>query len=169
MNNLDINIHQISFGKDKNFKYKGCGNAHTHGMEKYGFFNLCLAVELELQKTIYILNTVAELLCNSEEIAPQNLMATHYVDTEDGTNIFKFQLRFVICYDELCLLVVLADENGNFSEDEECLEPYCYQGLDDEHEIKPLSKGVYDNPLDYLPTKLQENFKRRILKGDKNK
>ena len=159
MSNLDINIHQIIFEEDKNFKYEGCGNAHTHGMEKYGLFNLCLAVELESERTAFILNTVAELFTNPEEITPQNFMGIHYLDKEDGVNILKFYLRPVLCYDELCFLVVLADENGNFPEDEECLEPYCYQELDDEHEIKPLSEGVYNNPLDYLPTKLQEILK----------
>ena len=158
--NIDINIHKILFEEDEIFKYKGCGNAHTHGMEKYKCFNLCLAVELDDQKTGYILNTVAELCAyNDKNILSYLYDYVHYVDDENGENIFKFKLKPVLCYDELCLLIVLPDENGMFPEDEKCLEPYCYQILDREHDIKDITEEVINNPDMYISKELINFYK----------
>ena len=158
--NIDITIHKILFEEDGNFKYKGCGNAHTHGMEKYKCFNLCLAVELDDQKTRDILNTVAELCAHNDKNIYSHLFdGVHYVDDENGENIFKFKLKPALCYDELCLLIVLPDENGMFPEDEKCLEPYCYQTLDREHDIKDITNDIINNPNIYVPKELINFYK----------
>ena len=136
---LDIICHKIGYtGKNK-----GLGNAHTHGLEDYGKFNICLGIELNNEDTENILNTVAELYCDPEE--EFNVSLAHLVKDENDEDWFAFYFQPVFCFEEPNFLIVLADENGNFPEDKDCLEPYKSQ-LKNHHDIEfiPLKNGTVD-------------------------
>lgn len=51
---LDIMCHKVDYTDtpEGNCKYKGLGNAHTHGLGDYGKMDLCLGVDLDLEETI---------------------------------------------------------------------------------------------------------------------
>ena len=51
---LDIMCHKVDYTgtPEGNCKYKGLGNAHTHGLGDYGKMDLCLGVDLDLEERI---------------------------------------------------------------------------------------------------------------------
>ena len=50
---LDIMCHKVDYTgtPEGNCKYKGLGNAHTHGLGDYGKMDLCLGVDLDLEES----------------------------------------------------------------------------------------------------------------------
>lgn len=91
---LDIICHKIGYtGKNE-----GLGNAHTHGLEDYGKFNICLSIELNNEDTENILNTVAELFCDPEE--EFNVSLAHLVKDENDEDWFAFYFQPVFCFEE---------------------------------------------------------------------
>lgn len=68
-----VTIHKIEYSEEENNKFpKGLGNAHTHGMEKYGQKILCLGVDLSPERTSYILNEISELMADPNETMDMN-------------------------------------------------------------------------------------------------
>lgn len=134
---MDIMCHKVDYtgSPENNCKYKGLGNAHTHGMSDYGSTDVCLGIDLDLQETQFILNSVAELMCDPKRTF--NMSHAHSVCDNDDNEMFRFYLVPAFCCGEPSNLIVLADKNGMFPDKRGCDAPYCYQ-LNSHHEIEFL-------------------------------
>lgn len=129
-----VTIHKIQYTEEENKKFlEGLGNAHTHGMEKYGLKNLCLGVDLSPERTSYILNEVSELMADPTE--DMDMKKIHFLHNSYGTVTLKFRMVEAKCFDEPVILIVTDDPNGRFPGDKMCLEPYKYQ-LSNHHDIE---------------------------------
>ncbi len=128
-----VTIHKIEYTEEENKEFpKGLGNAHTHGMEKYGLKNLCLGIDLSPERTSYILNEVSELMADSNE--DMDMKKTHFLHDEHGITTLIFKLCEATCFDEPVIAIIMADVNRGFPGNFMCLEPYRYQ-LSNHHDI----------------------------------
>lgn len=134
---LDIMCHKVDYTgtPEGNCKYKGLGNAHTHGLSDYGKMDLCLGIDLDLEETQFILNSVAELMCDPN--GSFNMSHGHIVYDNDDKELFRFYIVPAFCCGEPSNLIVLADKHGIFPDKRGCDAPYCHQ-LNSHHEIEVL-------------------------------
>lgn len=122
-----IYIHKITnYSIEEKLGISHLCNVHTHGLERYTGYNLCMNIDLPDAEHGYILNTVAAIIVSEGGI---NLERVHCVDDEDGHTIFRFYLRPVVCYHELCYQIMLADKKGILPSEPECDPYYMAQNL----------------------------------------
>ena len=175
---MDIMCHKVDYtgSPENNYKHKGLGNAHTHGLGDYGKTDLCLGIDLDLQETQFILNSVAELMCDPNRTF--NMSHAHSICDNNDNEMFRFYIVPAFCCEEPSNLIVLADKNGTFPDRRGCDAPYCYQ-LNSHHEIEVLptkdgrinvegmnkkQKRIFDNIVGRYNQ--QKFFTRQVIKNE---
>lgn len=103
-----IEIHYVA--DNSVIPQKGFHHAHTHGMEKYGHFNLCIPYYRNEKCVGEVLNTVADWILSEPNTF--EFRGTHYCDKENGKNKWKVAFGLIKCCGEICWLVNILDKKG---------------------------------------------------------
>lgn len=95
-------------------KLNRVANIHTHGLEKYGFKNICTTIAYDMDYASWLLNSIANIIVEAN--GDFNFNDLHCFDQPDGKGGYEiaFYARFfeVKCYDEDCYIVVICNKYG---------------------------------------------------------
>ena len=105
-------------------KLNRVANIHTHGLEKYGFKNICTTVAYDMDYASWLLNAIAETIVGCGKCGEDfDFNQIHCFDTYNDENdcyeeLFYVRFLKVMCCDEMCYLVILSDFSDCVPNDE---------------------------------------------------
>lgn len=115
-NNIDWIIHLVLDGSDFEF----IGNAHTHGLERYGHEDFQVVLRLPQEEISRLLNTLGLRVQAGERFTDSDMIKGLYLDCD-------IRLDAVIETGRTVLRLIIPDKNNHFPEDPLCDAPYKYQ------------------------------------------
>ena len=97
-------------------------NAHTHGLERYGHLDFQMVLFLPTEEIGRILNTLGLRVQSGERFRSGDMVSGIYEDCDVRLDEYEETGRKV-------LRVIIPDANNIFSEEGDCMLPYCLQFL----------------------------------------